>query len=302
MTPLRMPPLNALRAFEVAGRTLNFSKAASELHVTPAAISHQIKSLEEALGVKLFHRLNRSLQLTEAGQALLPGIRRGFANLSAAVDRVQSQSDWESLTISAPPAFGAKWLIPRIVDFRNDHPGIQVRIDPSLEAVDPAREAVEVAIRFGQGNYPGLQVDHLLAQQVIPVCSPALLQSDPPLKSTGQLIRHTLIHFDSPSEDPDWPTWKEWLLTNGITQINPHRGPHFTSPNFTMQAVLAGQGVALMPTLVVEDELADGRLVQPFSQPYPGQFGYYALTRRDRLEEPPVAAFRRWLIAEASKA
>jgi len=252
--------------------------------------------------VKLFHRLNRSLQLTEAGQTLLPGIRRGFANLSAAVDRVQSQSDWESLTISAPPAFGAKWLIPRIVDFRNDHPGIQVRIDPSLEAVDPAREAVEVAIRFGQGNYPGLQVDHLLAQQVIPVCSPALLHSDPPLTSTDQLIRHTLIHFDSPSEDPDWPTWKEWLLANGITQINPHRGPHFTSPNFTMQAVLAGQGVALMPTLVVEDELANGRLVQPFSQPYPGQFGYYALTRRDRLEEPPVAAFRRWLIAEASKA
>ena len=183
-----MPPLNALRAFEVAGRALNFSKAAGELHVTPAAISHQIKSLEEALGVKLFHRLNRSLQLTEAGQTLLPGLQRGFAHLSTAVERVQSQSDWESLTISAPPAFGAKWLIPRIVDFRNEHPGIQVRIDPSLEAVDPAKEAVEVAIRFGQGNYPGLQVDHLLAQQVIPVCSPALLESDPPLKSTGQLI------------------------------------------------------------------------------------------------------------------
>ena len=299
MSELRLPSLNALRAFEAAGRTLNFSQAAALLHVTPAAVSHQIKLLEEALGVKLFHRLNRALQLTDAGHALLPGVRRGFTNLSAAVARVQSQSDWETLTISAPPAFGAKWLIPRIVDFRNNHPTVQVRIDPSLAAVDPAHEAVEVAIRFGRGNYPGLQVDQLLDQEVVPVCSPLLLEGTDPLESVDQLAKHTLIHFDSPSVDPDWPRWEEYLQANDILHTNPRRGPRFTSPNFTMQAILAGHGIALMPTMVVDDEIQSGRLIKPFDQPYPGRFGYYALTRRDRLQEPPVAAFRRWLIREA---
>jgi len=247
---------------------MSFSRAAEELHVTPAAISHQIKALETDLGVKLFRRLNRSLQLTEAGQACLPGLRSAFETMASAVGRVRDKEDWNVLTISAPPAFGARWLVPRIVDFRTANPQIQVRIDPAIRSMDPVRDSVDVAIEFSQGHYSGRSVQRsaqrLFGQDVFPVCSPELLDGKNPLTTPDDLRGHTLIHFDAPMDDPGWPNWETWLRANNVDRLDPNKGPHFTSPNFTTQALLAGHGVALMAELVVESELATGTLVKPF--------------------------------------
>ena len=301
----RLPPLNALKAFEVAGRHMSFSRAAEELHVTPAAISHQIKALETNLGVKLFRRLNRSLQLTEAGQACLPGLRSAFETMASAVGRVRDKEDWNVLTISAPPAFGARWLVPRIVDFRTANPQIQVRIDPAIRSMDPVRDSVDVAIEFSQGHYSGRSVQRsaqrLFGQDVFPVCSPELLDGKNPLTTPDDLRGHTLIHFDAPMDDPGWPNWETWLRANNVDRLDPNKGPHFTSPNFTTQALLAGHGVALMAELVVESELATGTLVKPFDISYPGDLSYWALATSVDSEDDPVTLFWNWLTREASR-
>ena len=301
----RLPPLNALKAFEVAGRHMSFSRAAEELHVTPAAISHQIKALETDLGVKLFRRLNRSLQLTEAGQACLPGLRSAFETMVSAVGRVRDKEDWNILTISAPPAFGARWLVPRIVDFRTANPQIQVRIDPAIRSMDPVRDSVDVAIEFSQGHYSGRSVQRsaqrLFGQDVFPVCSPELLDGKNPLTTPDDLRGHTLIHFDAPMDDPGWPNWETWLRANNVDRLDPNKGPHFTSPNFTTQALLAGHGVALMAELVVENELATGTLVKPFDISYPGDLSYWALATSVDSEDDPVTLFWNWLTREASR-
>ena len=301
----RLPPLNALKAFEVAGRHMSFSRAAEELHVTPAAISHQIKALETDLGVKLFRRLNRSLQLTEAGQACLPGLRSAFETMASAVGRVRDKEDWNILTISAPPAFGARWLVPRIVDFRTANPQIQVRIDPAIRSMDPVRDSVDVAIEFSQGHYSGRSVQRpaqrLFGQDVFPVCSPELLDGKNPLTTPDDLRGHTLIHFDAPMDDPGWPNWETWLRANNVDRLDPNKGPHFTSPNFTTQALLAGHGVALMAELVVESELATGTLVKPFDISYPGDLSYWALATSVDSEDDPVTLFWKWLTREASR-
>ena len=301
----RLPPLNALKAFEVAGRHMSFSRAAEELHVTPAAISHQIKALETDLGVKLFRRLNRSLQLTEAGQACLPGLRSAFETMASAVGRVRDKEDWNILTISAPPAFGARWLVPRIVDFRTANPQIQVRIDPAIRSMDPVRDSVDVAIEFSQGHYSGRSVQRpaqrLFGQDVFPVCSPELLDGKNPLTTPDDLRGHTLIHFDAPMDDPGWPNWETWLRANNVDRLDPNKGPHFTSPNFTTQALLAGHGVALMAELVVESELATGTLVKPFDISYPGDLSYWALATSVDSEDDPVTLFWNWLTREASR-
>ena len=301
----RLPPLNALKAFEVAGRHMSFSRAAEELHVTPAAISHQIKALETDLGVKLFRRLNRSLQLTEAGQACLPGLRSAFETMASAVGQVRDKEDWNVLTISAPPAFGARWLVPRIVDFRTANPQIQVRIDPAIRSMDPVRDSVDVAIEFSQGHYSGRSVQRsaqrLFGQDVFPVCSPELLDGKNPLTTPDDLRGHTLIHFDAPMDDPGWPNWETWLRANNVDRLDPNKGPHFTSPNFTTQALLAGHGVALMAELVVESELATGTLVKPFDISYPGDLSYWALATSVDSEDDPVTLFWNWLTREASR-
>ena len=297
----RLPPLNSLKAFESAGRHMSFSRAAEELHVTPAAISHQIKALESDLGVKLFRRLNRSLRLTDAGQACLPGLREAFETMVSAVDRVRDKEDWNILTISAPPAFGARWLVPRIVDFRTANPQIQVRIDPAIRSMDPGRDSVDVAIEFSQGHYSGREAQRLFGQDVFPVCSPELLTGRDPLKKPADLRKHTLIHFDAPMGDPEWPNWETWLSANNVGQIDPNKGPHFTSPNFTTQALLSGHGVALMAELVVENELATGTLVKPFDISYPGDLSYWALATSMGVADDPITLFWNWIIREAAR-
>jgi LysR family glycine cleavage system transcriptional activator len=223
-----LPPLNSLRAFEAAARHLSFTKAAEELHVTPAAISHQIKALEEQLGVPLFRRLTRALRLTEAGQAALPPMRDGFDRLADAVDLLRAHEESGAITVSLDPSFAAKWLVPRLDRFRAAHPDLDLRLDATDKLADFQRDNVDLAIRYGGGNYPGLEVERLLSEEIFPVCSPKLLEGSAPLAQPGDLRHHTLIHLEWDSEDVTAPTWRMWLLAAGIHDIDFTRGPVFS--------------------------------------------------------------------------
>jgi len=293
-----LPPLNALRAFESAGRHLSFTKAAAELNVTPAAISHQVKALEELLEVPLFHRLTRALRLTDAGQAALPTLSQGFDKLAQGAEQMRAHAESRVLTISVSPSFGAMWLVPRLERFRIRHPDIEIRIDGTDRRVDLARDDADVAVRYGPGGYDGVRVDWLFGQLNTPVCSPALLSGPRPLEQPDDLRHHTLLHIDWKDAEA---SWRMWLLAAGLDDIDPTSGPRFTMENMAVQAALDGHGVALVGDILVADDLAAGRLVRPFdpSLSTPLTFSYYLLTPKDSDEQPKVAAFRDWLLEEA---
>ena len=293
-----LPPLNALRAFEAAGRHLSFTKAAAELNVTPAAVSHQVKALEALLGVSLFRRLTRALRLTEAGQAALPTISQGFDTLAQGVEQMRAHGGSGVLTISVSPSFGAMWLVPRLERFRIRHPDIEIRIDGTDRRVDLTRDDADVALRYGPGGYKGVRVDWLFSQVNTPVCSPVLLSGEHPLRRPDDLRHHTLLHIDWKDAEA---SWRMWLLAAGLHDIDPTRGPRFTMESMAVQAALDGQGVALIGDMLVADDLAAGRLVRPFdpSLSTPLTFSYYLLSAKDGAEQPKVAAFRDWLLEEA---
>ncbi len=293
-----LPPLNALRAFESAGRHLSFTKAAAELNVTPAAISHQVKALEKLLEVPLFRRLTRALRLTDAGQAALPTLRQAFDKLAQGVEQMRAHCESGVLTISVSPSFGAMWLVPRLEHFRRRNPGIEIRIDGTDRLVDLARDDADVALRLGPGGYSGVRVDRLFSQVNTPVCSPALLSGEHPLNQPDDLRHHTLLHVEWKDAEA---SWRMWLLAAGLHDIDPTRGPRFTEENMAVQSALDGHGVALIGDILVADHLAAGRLVRPFdpSLSTPLTFSYYLLSAKDSAEQPKVAAFRDWLLEEA---
>ena len=293
-----LPPLNALKAFESAGRHLSFTKAAAELNVTPAAVSHQIKGLEELLGVMLFRRLTRALRLTDAGQAALPVLSQGFDKLVQGVEQMRAHCESGLLTISVSPSFGAMWLVPRLEHFRRQHRDIEIRIDGTDRLADLARDDVDVAIRYGAGGYSGVRADYLFSQVNTPVCSPALLDGERPLSRPDDLRHHTLLHVDWKNAEA---SWRMWLLAAGLPDIDPTRGPRFTMENMVVQAALDGHGVALVGDIIVADDIAAGRLVHPFdpSLSTPLDFSFYLLSGKDSAEQPKVVAFRNWLLEEA---
>ncbi len=292
-----LPPLNSLRAFEAAARHLSFTKAAEELNVTPGAVSHQVKALEEMLNVPLFHRLTRALRLTVAGQAALPTLIQGFDKLAQGVEQMRTYCESGVLTISVSPSFGAMWLMPRLEKFRSLHPDIEIRIDGTDRLVDLTRDSADVAIRFGPGGYSGVRVDHLLTPVNTPVCSPALLNGEHPLREPDDLRHHTLLHIDWSDAEA---SWRMWLLAAGLHDIEPTRGPHFNMENMAVQAAIDGQGVALVADVLVAEDVAAGRLVHPFEPGFstPLKFCYYLLSAKDKAEQPKIAAFRNWLLAE----
>lgn len=298
----RLPPLNSLRAFEAAARHLSFSKAAQELFVTPAAISHQIKALEDFLGVRLFRRINNGLLLSDAGQAALPPLRDGFERLAEAVEKARSCDRRQVLTVSAAHSFAGKWLIPRLDRFSQAHPDIDVRIDAAARLADFGRDKVDLALRYGIGDYPGLHVDCLLADEVLPVCSPLLQQSEHqhPLRTPDDLRYHNLLHMDEVSVTVTWPDWKMWLLSAGVIDIDPQPGTRFTGSSMAIQAAIAGQGVALVSKVLVDDDLEAGRLVTPFMPRFPVKFSYYLVCPKDTVNIPKIAAFRNWVLAEVN--
>ncbi len=212
-----LPPLSALRAFETAARLKSFSKAAEELNVTPAAISHQIHALEQDLGVQLFHRLNRAVELTVSAKVLLPGLSDAFAGIQASVRRLRAHNDTGTLTVTASPSFAAKWLVVRLHRFQERWPEIDVRISATDNVVDLGAGDFDLAIRYGSGRYPGLHVEPLLKNEVFPACSPRLLEEGPPLRNPDDLKRHALIHDQTVDRDPLAPSWPMWLKAAGIT-------------------------------------------------------------------------------------
>lgn len=297
----RLPPLNSLRAFEAAARHLSFAKAADELHVTPAAISHHIKALEDHLGVKLFRRLNRAVRLTDAGQACAAGLSDAFDRMAVALERLRAQESSGPLTVSTSPALAAKWLVPRLERFQDLYPEIDVRVSAAMWLVDFAREDVDVAIRYGREPYPGLLAELLLTNEVVPVCAPALVEGSRRLRAPEDLRHHTLLHDDTATSDGAYPNWAMWLRAAGVDGVDPSRGPRFDYPGLVLEAAAAGRGVALALSTVVAADLAAGRLVMPFAVAAPTPFAYYVVCPQATAERPKVAAFRRWLRAEVER-
>jgi LysR family glycine cleavage system transcriptional activator len=294
-----LPPLSALRAFEAAARLESFSKAAEELNVTPAAISHQIHALEEDLGVQLFRRLNRQVELTPSARVLLPGLTEAFAGIRGAVRRLRAHNDTGTLTVTASPSFAAKWLVLRLHRFQENWPEIDVRISASDEVVDLNRGDFDIAIRYGAGRYPGLDVELLLRNEVFPACSPRLLQDGPPLRAPEDLVNHALIHDQAADRDPLAPTWAMWLRAAGAAGVVPASGLSFSGTHLALDAAIAGHGVVLAYSSIAAGDIAAGRLVRLFSLALPDLFAYYIVTAPGALERPKVRAFRDWLRQEA---
>ena len=310
----RLPPLNALRAFESAARHLSFKKAAAELHVTAAAVSHQIKALEDYLGFPLFRRLTRALELTNEAQLMLPKLREGFACLAAAIARVREAEGDGRLTVIAPPSFTTRWLMPRLNRFTTAHPNIELHLASSVQMIDDSEAAATgdavrpdapgdapgVTIRFGSGRYPGMQVDRLFRPYYVPVCSPRLLEGELHLDTPWDLRSHTLIHDDSIPDRAERPRWETWLQTAKVEGVDASRGPHFSDASLALQAAIDGLGVALGLRPLVDDDVAEGRLVVPFDLALPTNFAFYLVAEEAVARLHAVEAFRRWLMEEAA--
>jgi LysR family glycine cleavage system transcriptional activator len=292
----RLPSLNGLRAFEAAARHLSFTQAAAELNVTQTAISHQIKRLEEELGLRLFIRKNRALALTPKAKDYLPGVRAAFNDLRLATDRLLRKDDDNVVTISTLSSLAAKWLLPRLSTFQEAHPSIDVRITTSTGLVDFRSGDVDAAIRYGRGHWPGLRTQWLMADELFPVCSPVLLNGDKPLRVPEDLAHHTLLHSSGGFEDD----WRQWLTAAGLpANISKQRGVTFDVSFMTVQAAIDGIGVAMGRTSYVQDDIAKGRLVVPFKIALPTDAGFY-LVSPEAVDDPPkLKLFRQWLIAAA---
>lgn len=297
-----LPPLNALRAFEAAARHLSFSRAAAELHVTPAAVSHQVKALEDWLGVRLFRRLTRGISLTDAGNAFLPGLTEGFDRLAEMTNRVACYARGERLRVSALPSFATRWLVPRLANFREAHPDLEIAVEAVTNNVDFVRDEVDVAIRFGRGRWPDLHVELFLTEDVFPVCSPMLLTDVPPLRCPADLRHQTLLHDSYVPGDEPWMMWATWLDYLGVADVDSARGPSYSDSLMLMEACSAGHGVAIGRESLIGEDLAKGRLVLPFDTHHPASYAYYFVCPPDSLERHKTQVFRNWLFQQASKA
>ena len=291
-----LPPLTTLRSFEAAARLASFSKAAEELNVTHGAVSRAVRQLEDHLGQKLFLRRTRQVVLTPAGALYSARVREVLEKLAAATLALARDEAKGVLTVSTLDSFAAKWLVPRLFRFRRAHPDIDVRLTTSERQVDFELEGVDIAIRFGAGNYPGMSTDFLLEEDVFPVCRPHFLDGPHPLKQPSDLRHHTLIHDDYQV------SWAMWLQKAKVTGVDANRGPVFLSSDFAIQAAIQGEGIALARSALVEDDLLAGRLVQPFDISLPGVWSYYVVCPHKHLERKRVAAFRQWLLEERTEA
>src|SRR6201984_3038964 len=292
----RLPSLNGLRAFEAAARHLSFTLAASELNVTKTLSSHQIRGLEEELGIRLFVRKNRALALTPKARDYLPGVRAAFNDLRLATDQLLRKEADNVLTVSTLTSLAVKWLLPRLSTFQEAHPSIDVRITTSTGLVDFRSGDVDAAIRYGRGHWPGLRTQWLMADELFPVCSPVLLNGDKPLRVPEDLAHHTLLHSSGGFEDD----WRQWLPAAGLpANISKQRGVTFDVSFMTVQAAIDGIGVAMGRTSYVQDDIAKGRLVVPFKIALPTDAGFYLVSPEGAAEPPKLAAFRKWLTASA---
>lgn len=291
---IRLPPLNALKAFEAAARHLSFTRAAEELFVTQAAVSHQIKGLEDFLGMKLFLRKNRTLLLTEEGQSYYLDIKEIFENLHEATKRLHAMGAKGSITVALPPSFAVQWLVPKLSDFAAKQPDIDVRI----KAVDFddgfLTDDVDLAIYYGKGRWSGLLADKLYSEYLTPVCSPMLLQSDKPLDELDDLKYHQLLH------DTSREAWKQWIRHFNILGMNVNQGPIFSHSMLVLQAAALGQGIALVDSALARPEIAMGRLICPFEERIVTQKSYFLVCRESHAELGKIQAFKDWLLEQVS--
>jgi len=301
----QLPPLAQLRSFEAAARFLSFKKAAQNLHVTPSAVSHAVQSLEEYLGVKLFHRMaggkrkDKALSLTDAGKTLLPSLARSFDEMEKAVVSTMAQGAADILTVATAPIFAKSWLMPRLHRFVEAYPDVNIRINSTLNLSDSVYGKFDVGLMYGRGVWPGLDSELLFPETMVPVCSPALVRKGAsPLNKPQDLVHHTLIHSEA-----RLITWPMWLENAGVEGINPAKGLHFNRAALAIDAALNGLGVVLEGKIAVRDELERGVLMVPFEAPAmpDQQDGYYLCFPEGRADMAKVAVFRDWVWAEASQ-
>ncbi|MDA8094699.1 MAG: transcriptional regulator GcvA [Betaproteobacteria bacterium] len=290
MVDYKLPPLNALRAFEAAARHLSIKNAADELCVTPSAVSQLLKTLELHLGVALFRRVNRGVFLTEAGQNYLPAVRNAFRQIAEATRRVATAPDTGILTVSVTPFFASAWLVPRLNDFQNIHPEIDLQVLTGKGLVDFSRDGVDLAIRHGLGRYPGLVSERLFAVEMIPVAAPSLAARFSAPTCSQDLTAWPHVH------DVDRKDWYLWFQAQGIEDIGPPRGPAFDDSGLLLKAVLAGQGAGLVPAAMAILDLAEGRLVKLADVAWPEAYAYYLVRPETSCDRPKVTAFRAWIL------
>jgi LysR family glycine cleavage system transcriptional activator len=290
----KLPPLNFLRAFEAAARLMSFTEAAKELHVTQAAVSQQVKQLEDLIGTPLFSRLPRKLELTDAGHGYLPIVRHAFDHLAAGTEEVFGAGREGPVTVRVTTSLTYLWLTPRLGRFWAAHPGVNLRLITSIDLQEPGLEGVDLEIRYGGGAWPGVEAERLFSEELFPVCSPALMDGPHPLREPADLARHAMIQMIGEPEN-----WPMWLGKAGAGHITPPRYVQFDLHMNATRAACAGLGVALGLSPMVNDALAEGRLVAPFDPRIPATHAHYLLTPGDAAPRPAVSVFKEWLLAEA---
>ncbi len=295
----KLPSLNALRAFESAARLLSFQKAAQELFVTPSALSYQIRQLEDYVQMPLFNRLNRAVTLTDAGARLYPGIHEGFERFQGAVRSLGRATQDNVLVVSSGPAFAAKWLAPRVYRFVDAHPEIELRIAASLKLVDFNIDEVDVALRFGEGNYPGHYSEPLFDELALPLISPTLLERFGGTFGAAELAQVTLLHDDSVNFLKKYVGWPSWMEQHGITNIDPTKGPRFNHADHGLDAAVDGAGIVLGRLSLAMRDIRSGRLVAPFDSYVKASAGFHFVTPHQSLDIPRIATFKNWLMQEA---
>ncbi|MBN9271431.1 MAG: transcriptional regulator GcvA [Mesorhizobium sp.] len=299
-----LPGTRALRTLETAGRHLNFTRAADELGLTPAAVSHQIKEIEDQLGVVLFQRTSRTIRLTEAGSVLFDAAAEALDVLGRAVARAHKVTRGTALLkVTLDAQFAAKWLMRRVEDFRSHHPGIELRFDIAYGLRDFELDDIDVGIRFGAGKYPGLSAHRLFDNIIIPVCSPSLLASGLPLREPRDLFRHTLAHIEWARQGVTWPNWRMWMQAAGVDDFDDSRTVVFGTSTDAVQAALDGSAVALADFAMVANDLSEGRLVRPFELgiKVAAEFAYFLVYPKETGNDPRIVAFREWILGEVAK-
>ena len=291
-----MPSINALRAFEAAARHLNFTSAGQELSVTAGAIRNHVRALERDLCVRLFTRIGNRFALSEAGKTLLPDLRIAFERMESALMRLHAREPQQVLNVRTLPTFASNWLVPRLPNFKAAYPGIDVRIDSSEDLADFAHNHVDILLYNDDWNHSGLHVEPLFEDEVFPVCNPALIDGEPPLKMPADLREHALLHVDYHTKSRDWPDWDVWLVAAGLDHLDAIAGPRFSHQNLVIQAAEQGQGVAL-GSAMAHDALAAGRLVRPFELSVKVGLTYCLFCPADTLTKYKVTAFRDWIVA-----
>ncbi len=302
--PVHVPGTRALKVLEAAGRRLSFSRAADDLGITPAAVSHQIKEFEAQLGFSLFTRTSRTMRLTEAGAVVYESTVHALADIERAIVRAQKLTrQARQLKVTSCAILASKWLVPRLEEFRTSRPDVNISIDVSMEIRDLRRDDFDVAIRFGAGKYAGLCVEQLFDNMIFPICSPNLLKSGPPLKHPRDLLQHTLGHDSWKGSEMTWPTWRMWLAAAGVDDFDDSGGVHFNDSAQAIQAAIDGHVVALGDFAMVAKDLSAGRLIRPFDFgiKVPAEFGYFLVYPPEVADEPLIADFRGWVHEEARK-